>query len=283
MTEESYFNVNGVRLHVVSAGPATGKPVVLLHGFPDHWYGWRHQIGPLAERGYRVIVPDQRGYNLSEKPSGTDSYKIARLAGDVIGILDALALDRVSLVGHDWGGAVAWWVAANHVERVERLAILNCPHFSTFQRALLSFEQFKRSWYIYLFQIPHLAEALCRLEGYSGLVKLGLAARPGTFSERELASYFEAWGRPDAMRGMLSWYRALGREVFSRFPRTQIDCPVLLLWGARDPFLSASMVEPSMTFCKDGRSVLFKDETHWLHWEAPERVNGLLLEWIEQG
>jgi pimeloyl-ACP methyl ester carboxylesterase len=239
-------------------------------------------MSALAEQGYRVIVPDQRGYNLSDKPTGTHAYDIGLLTGDVIGLLDALGLRKAALVGHDWGGAVAWWIAAHHADRVERLAILNCPHFATFQKALLSFEQFKRSWYIYLFQLPHLAERLCALGGYRNLVTLGLAARPGTFGERELRGYREAWARPGAMRGMLSWYRAMRKTLFAGFPRTRIDCPVLLLWGAKDPFLSVTMAEPSIAFCDAGRLVVFEDETHWLHWEEPERVNRLLLDWLEE-
>ncbi|MFL4972307.1 MAG: alpha/beta fold hydrolase [Microvirga sp.] len=124
--------VGALDLHVVEAGPPEGRPAILLHGFPEFWYGWRHQLGALAAAGLRVVAPDQRGYNLSDKPKGLESYTLDCLAGDVVALADALGCDRVSLVGHDWGGLVAWWTAARHGERVERLAILNAPHPQAF-------------------------------------------------------------------------------------------------------------------------------------------------------
>ena len=125
---ERFVRTNGLRLHVVEAGSEGGPPVVLLHGFPDLWYGWRRQIGPLAAAGFRVIVPDQRGYNTSDKPDGVAAYRVDALAEDVVGLLDAASLERAAIVGHDWGAVVAWWLGLAHPERVSRLGILNVPH-----------------------------------------------------------------------------------------------------------------------------------------------------------
>ncbi len=275
---EERIRTGDVSLHVQIAGPPDGEPVVLLHGFPDFGYGWRHQVEPLARAGYRVIVPDQRGYGRSDKPAGRGAYAIERLTQDVLDLLDALGIARAHVVGHDWGGAVAWWLAANHAARMGRMVILNCPHFSVFRRAQASFEQLHRSWYIYLFLIPRLSEKLCELDDFRGLVELGLKTKSVTAAE--LVRYREAWQRPDAVRGMLSWYRALPRALARRFDRTRIRPPMLLLWGALDPFLSPTMAGPSAGFCDGGKLVTLEQQSHWLHWEDPARVNALICDWI---
>ncbi|MGI8748579.1 MAG: alpha/beta fold hydrolase, partial [Deinococcus sp.] len=163
--------LDGVTLHLVEAGPADGPPVVLLHGFPEFWYGWRRQIGALAEAGYRVMVPDMRGYNLSDKPCGVAAYGMEALTGDLLALLDARGYERASVVGHDWGAAVAWSFALRHPERVARLVILNVPHPAVFARTLRrSRAQRARSWYMFFFQLPLLPELLLRA-GRCGLMK----------------------------------------------------------------------------------------------------------------
>src|SRR4051794_24743665 len=160
----------GPRLHYAGAGD--GPPVVLLHGFPDFYYGWRHQIGPLAAAGFRVIAPDQRGYGESDKPEPVSAYALDTLADDVAGLFESTGRDRVSLVGHDWGGIVAWWVAIRHPERVERLAVLNAPHPISFQRYLRSSpRQLLKSWYTFYFQIPWLPETMFRLGNWRRLTE----------------------------------------------------------------------------------------------------------------
>ncbi len=151
-------DVGGIRLHWVESGE--GETVVLLHGFPDFWYGWRCQIAPLTEAGYRVVAPDLRGCNASDKPEPVDAYRLDAVGGDIVGLLDALGEDRVHLVGHDWGGAVAWWLAARHAERVRRLTVVNAPHPLAMRRALRGPRQLLRSWYVLLFQLPWLPERM---------------------------------------------------------------------------------------------------------------------------
>jgi pimeloyl-ACP methyl ester carboxylesterase len=135
--EHSTIETNGIQLHVVQAGPKSGVPVVLLHGFPEFWYGWRKQIPALVEAGCRVIVPDQRGYNLSDKPKGIKSYGVFTLVDDIIGLIDALGYEKVNLVGHDWGAVVAWTLAIKYPERLQRLSIMNVPHPAVMKRFLL--------------------------------------------------------------------------------------------------------------------------------------------------
>src|SRR5580704_9106978 len=161
VTPESIAFQNGlVKLHAVASGPKDGPVVVLLHGFPEFWYGWHRQIGPLAAAGFRVIVPDQRGYNLSSKPSGVASYALTELVSDVIAIADQLGQQKIFLAGHDWGAAVAWSAALLHPQRIAKLAVVNVPHPSV-MREFLSMHprQFFRSWYMFFFQLPYLPEA----------------------------------------------------------------------------------------------------------------------------
>src|SRR5689334_8376156 len=151
--EHSHIQTNGVKLHIVQDGPKSGPPVLLLHGFPEFWYGWKKQIPAFARAGCRVIVPDQRGYNLSDKPKGMSAYRVDELVEDIVGLIDALEYEKVNLVGHDWGAGVAWMLAIKHPERLHRLGIINVPHPAVISRFLArDFEQMRRSWYALFFQ-----------------------------------------------------------------------------------------------------------------------------------
>jgi pimeloyl-ACP methyl ester carboxylesterase len=150
---------NGVRLHVVTAGPEDGPLVVLLHGFPEFWYSWHNQIPALVEAGYRVVAPDMRGYNRSEKPSGVDAYHIDELVSDVAGLVRAFDRESGHIVGHDWGGLVAWQTAIDRPSVVDRLAVLNAPHPSKYEEVIrTSLSQLRKSWYVFYFQLPFLPE-----------------------------------------------------------------------------------------------------------------------------
>jgi pimeloyl-ACP methyl ester carboxylesterase len=274
-----FVDVGDVTLHTVVAGPADGSPVVLLHGFPECWYGWRHQIGPLADAGFRVVVPDQRGYNLSSKPDGVDRYGIDLLAGDVVGLLSALDYDEAALVGHDWGAAVAWWVALHHPDRLSRLGILNVPHPTVFERTLQrNPRQQLRSWYVLFFQLPSVPERLAGLNDWALPARaLRESARPGTFSATDLDRYRAAWRQPGAYTAMVNWYRAAVRERPT--PRTtRVRVPTRVLWGARDQFLAREMARESVDYCDDGSLRYFETATHWLQHEEPEAVSTELVE-----
>ena len=271
---------NGLSLHVVQAGPTDGPLVILLHGFPEFWYGWRAQIGALAEAGFRVWVPDQRGYNLSDKPRGVRAYHRDALALDVVGLIEAAGVEKARVVGHDWGAAVAWWLANRHPERVERLAILNVPHHRVMERALThSLRQLLRSWYIFFFQLPRLPEVLLARQNYAALARsMRGSSRPGTFSAAEMAQYRAAWSQPGALTAMLNYYRAVTR---SRSPAdARIRVPTRLLWGAKDRFFGVELATASLDWCDEGELVLLPDASHWLQHEAPERINALLLDFL---
>ena len=269
-----------VTLHLAEAGPADGPPTILLHGFPEFWFGWRRQIGPLAEAGLRVLAPDQRGYGLSDKPEGLPAYHLDRLAGDVIALADALGAPRIRLVGHDWGGLVAFWCASLHPGRIEKLAVLNAPHPAIVGPYLRRHpSHWLRSSYVAFFQLPALPERLLAAGDGEPLARaLTRTSRPGTFTPAELARYREAWARPGALRAMLDWYRALVR--LPRQAAAPVRVPTLILWGRRDHALAPGLAQASLAHCEDGRLTWFPDATHWLPHEEPEAVNAALLDFL---
>lgn len=275
---DSFIKTNGLTLHVVQAGPADGPLVILLHGFPECWYGWKHQIEALAAAGYQVWVPDQRGYNLSDKPDGLAAYTIDTLAADVIGLIDAAGAQKAVVVGHDWGAAVAWWTAAVYPEHVERLVVLNVPHPVVMKRFVSrNVGQLLRSWYIGFFQLPRLPEALARLGNWAVMARtLGSSSRPGTFSEADIAQYKTAWSQPGAFRAMVNWYRAALQRPPTRAVAIRITVPTLLIWGVRDRFLKRDMAQPSIDLCDNGRLIFFENATHWVQHEEAERVTELI-------
>jgi pimeloyl-ACP methyl ester carboxylesterase len=272
---------NGVRLHAVEAGPADGRLLILLHGFPELWHGWHRQIEPLAAAGFRVLAPDQRGYNLSDKPRGVASYRIDELARDAIGLIDAAGRERGSIIGHDWGGAVAWWAGIAHPQRIERLALLNIPHPFVMRHHLFhNRAQRRKSWYIFFFQLPWLPEAYFRRRNWAyGVGALAATSRPGTFSAADLAVYREAWSQPGAITAMINWYRAALRMPPPRPASLRVTVPTLLIWGTGDRFLGQEMAQPSIDLCDDGRLALL-DATHWVQHEEPGEVGRLLAEFL---
>ena len=267
-----------VRLHVQVAGPETGPLVLLLHGFPEGSFGWRHQVPYLAAAGYRVWAPDQRGYGASDKPEWIAEYGLDVLADDVTGLIDAAGRRRAVVVGHDWGGAVAWHVARRSPERVSKLVVLNAPHPSVLRAHLrTNLAQFRRSLYILAFQIPRLPErALGRDDGRALARALVATSRPGTFRDDELAEYRRSWAGPNALRAMLDWYRAALRHPPARGNAARIVVPTLLVWGAHDRFLGREMARPSIESCNEGRLEVLESATHWLQHEEPDRVNALI-------
>jgi len=275
------FQNGEVVLHAVAAGPKDGAVVVLLHGFPEFWYGWRKLIDPLAAAGFRVVVPDQRGYNLSSKPTGVGSYALPELVSDVIAIADQLDQERIFLAGHDWGAAVAWSAALLEPRRIAKLAVLNVPHPSVMRRFMRThLRQVLRSWYIFFFQLPWLPEALfSAFQFRAGSRALLRSSRHGTFSAEDLVEYRAAWSQPGALTGMIHWYRALFRYR-TKFPDRTVRVPTRILWGERDAFLLSEMAHESLRYCADAELYTFRNASHWLLHEEPARVSELLVEFF---
>lgn len=272
---------NGINLHVAEAGPATGLPVLLLHGFPEFWYGWRHQIDALANAGYHVIAPDQRGYNLSDRPHGIAAYDLDVLARDIIGLADALGLQKFSLVGHDWGGLVAWWIATLYPDRLARFVALAAPHPAIWIDAMENTpEQRKLSWYVKAFRPPWLPEFLLRQGQFRPLAEaLGDSRRPAGCTNADLAQYRQVWARPGALTGMVDWYRAILAKRLTLAAAGPIEVPGLVVWGNGDKYGLPELARRSAALCAQVEVVTL-DTSHWIQHDDPARVNALLLDFL---
>jgi epoxide hydrolase 4 len=279
--EDRFVVVDGVRLHYVEAGE--GPLVVLLHGFPDFWWTWRHQIPALVQAGFRVVAVDQRGYALSDRPAHWRDYRIERLAADVDGLIRALGEEHAHVIGHDWGAGVAWTVASLHPERVKRLAILNVPHPERMERALrTSIRQLRRSWYMLFFQLPGVPERLMRAGGRKTLESVFADARPGAFTDADLDRYEQALMGPGGLKGPIDYYRAALRRnpaALSRLYRP-IPAPTLVIWGRQDRHLGAEWATPTPALVPDARVAWLPDASHWVQHDEPDAVNRLLVDFL---
>lgn len=278
---ENFVTANGIRLHVAEAGEPEGEVLLFLHGFPEFWYGWRKQLLFFAAKGYRVIAPDQRGYNLSSKPSGVKAYTLARLTADIADLIQQVIARKVYLVGHDWGGAVAWAMAQHYPDLLEKLIILNMPHLDIMQQELRKNpRQLQKSWYIGFFQLPLLPEAVSSAFNYKMLERsMASTAKAGTFTDADIARYKTAWQQPQALTSMINWYRAYKYNTLET--TLEVKVPTLLLWGRKDTFLSDTMAAPSIRKCRHGQLMFLDDATHWLHHEKPDEVNQYIYDFIK--
>ena len=268
---------DGVTLSVLEAGPRDGPLVVMLHGFPELSFSWRHQIPALATAGFFVVAPDQRGYATSDKPKGLRAYHLDELARDVVALIDHYGRSTAAVVGHDWGAAVAWWVGLMHPTRVNHLVAMNVPHPTVFEHALRTdFQQLKRSWYMGFFQLPFFPERAIA-KGGAGILQR--TSNPGSFSDDDLPVYRAAWRIEGAARGMLAWYRAM--RFRPRAPSPRVRPKTLVIWGKRDHALDFHMAQASVDLCDDGRLLMIDDATHWVQHDAPAQVNSALVAFLE--
>ena len=277
-----YADLGDVRLHYVEAGE--GPLVLLLHGFPQFWYEWRHQIPALVEAGFRVVAPDMRGYNLSDKPPGVGAYRVQVLVRDMERLILACGEQTAAVVGHNWGAIVAWFAAMRYPERVGRLAILNVPHPARFMDGLLSPQQLLRSSYVFFFQIPWLPEEVIRAGNFTLLrsVLRRDPVRPGALTAEDIERYTEAMARPGVLTATLNYYRALLRH-----PRDtqallgRIEAPVLVIWGEKDRALSRWLADPPLPWVPNLLRVeRLPEASHWVAEDRPREVNALLLDFL---
>ena len=277
-----YADLGDVRLHYVEAGE--GPLVLLLHGFPQFWYEWRYQIPALVEAGFRVVAPDMRGYNLSDKPPGVRAYRVELLARDVERLILSCGEGTADVVGHDWGAVAAWIAAMRHPARVGRLAILNVPHPARFLDGLLSPMQLLRSSYVSFFQIPRLPEEVIRAGDFALLRSVFRRdpVRSGAFTAEDIERYIEAIARPAALTASLNYYRALLRYPGeTRALLKRVEAPVLVIWGERDRFLSRRLAEPPRLWVPNLLCVeRLQDASHWVAEDRPQEVNTLLLAFL---
>lgn len=271
----------GVSLEVAEAGPADGPLIILLHGFPDFWQGWQRQMEPLAAAGFRLLLPNQRGYGQSDKPPDISAYDLDCLADDVLALTASAGRDTFQLVGHDWGGIVAWWTAARAPQSVERLVILNAPHPGVIRRYMLTHPtQILKSWYIGFFQLPWIPERVLSLGHYAWLHRaVQSTATPGTFDETDRRYLTEGWSQPGALRSMIHYYRALMRRSDSSCAQ-RVTVPTLILFSRHDPTENPGLASASLQLCDDAQILWFDEARHWLQREDPARVNEALLAFL---
>jgi pimeloyl-ACP methyl ester carboxylesterase len=280
-----FVQVNGIQLRVVEAGPPQGPAVIHLHGFPEFSYSWRHQIPCLAAAGFRVIAPDLRGYNTSDKPVRVRDYRVEELVGDVIGLIEQTPTRRATLIGHDWGGIIAWFAAMWRPDRVENLAILNAPHPGAYFRELKHWSQLLRSWYAIFFQLPRLPEWLIRRNDYAmvrSLFRQG-PARKSADPEHDIQRYIQAIAQPGALTAAINYYRAAmcGGPRSALQAVQPITLPTLLIWGDQDPYLVSSLTKGLDRWVANLRIEHLPQGGHWIQNDEPDEVNRILLDFLQ--
>jgi pimeloyl-ACP methyl ester carboxylesterase len=303
--EHRFVETNGIRLHCAVDGD--GPLVILLHGFPECWYSWRHQIAALAPR-FRVVAPDLRGYNESDKPPGVAAYALSELVADVHGLVRAFGETQAVIVGHDWGGGVAWTFAMEHPEATRRLVVMNCPHPAIFSQQLAgNLQQLGRSWYMFFFQIPWLPETLLGLghaRGVADAIRRS-AVRRDAITQEDLERLRDAASRPGALEAAINYYRAAFRSPdaqarwpswLRRFwhgdrplppPRARLEdwppitAPTLLIWGEEDVALGKELTLGMEAVVRGPLDVKYIPGCgHWVQQEAADEVNRYLLDFL---
>ncbi|MFN6964049.1 MAG: alpha/beta fold hydrolase [Pyrinomonadaceae bacterium] len=279
-----FAQIGGVRLHYARAGEGR-RLVILLHGFPECWYSWRHQLAALAD-DYTVVAPDMRGYNLSDKPRGVGEYRMSKLVDDVIGLIHHFGREQAAIVGHDWGAAVAWSLAERYPNYVGKLAALQVPPASVWRRNL-TFRQLAASWYMFFFQLPWLPEYLLSRDDFAALKESLKRStfRKGVFSDADIEVYARGWREEGALTSMINYYRA---NVLRRFTRAadgpkRIAVPTLFVYGEHDMAILRETVRGIGDVVDAPFEEFFiPDSGHWVQQEAPETVTQMLREFLAQ-
>lgn len=276
--QHEYIVSNGIRLHYVTQGE--GPLMLMLHGFPEFWYSWRHQIPEFA-KDYKVVALDLRGYNDSDKPSEQSAYLMSELIQDVEGVIQGLGYDRCVLVGHDWGGAIAWCFAYAHPEMVERLIVMNIPHPAKFAEGLRTPQQLMRSWYTFFFQLPVLPELVLQAFDYEAISNAlaGMAVDKSTFTPTDIEAYKDAAAKRGALTAMLNYYR----NAFTSFQQhdwSLLDVPTLMIWGEDDAALGKELTYGTQEFVRACQIRYIPNCSHWVQQERPELVNQYIREFL---
>ncbi len=277
--QHGFLQTNGLHLHYVRQGQ--GPLMLFLHGFPEFWYSWRHQLDHFAAQ-YTCVALDLRGYNDSDKPPGVDAYRLDVLVEDVRGAIVALGYDRAVLVGHDWGGAIAWAFAYAHPELLQSLTVMNIPHPAKFAEGLRHPQQLLRSWYIGAFQLPLLPELLLQAGDYWAIEQMlrGMAIDQSTFSDADLQAYKTAAAKPGALTAMVNYYRALSFSSPQWQPWGILEVPTLLIWGEADVALGKELSVGTEDYVRHLRLRYIPQCSHWVQQERPHQVNALMDEFL---
>ena len=281
--EHGFIKTNGVNLHYVSQGK--GKLMLMLHGFPEFWYSWRHQIAEFA-RDYHVAAIDMRGYNDSDKPEGLSAYEMSELLADVKGVISGLGYQDCILVAHDWGGAIAWNFVYEHPEMVEKLIVMNFPHPAKFMASLKTWQQLQKSWYIFFFQIPLLPELLFQANNYQAISStfVDMAIDRSAFTREDLAVYREAAAKPGALTAMLNYYRANFKLSLNNQKAQNygvLNLPTLMIWGEADTALGMELTYGTDRYVRDLELKYIPNCSHWVQQEQPDLVNRYMRDFLQ--
>jgi len=277
--QHEYIISNGLKLHYVTQGE--GPLMLMLHGFPEFWYSWRHQIPEFA-KDYKVVALDLRGYNDSDKPKAQSAYVMAELIEDIEGVIKGLGYDKCILVGHDWGGAIAWNFAYAHPEMVERLIVLNMPHPAKFAEGLRTPQQLLKSSYMFLFQLPVLPEMLLQAGDYQAIENgfKGMAVNKSAFTPEDIEAYKDAAAKRGALTAALNYYRNMLQQGMTNTNWGVLNVPTLMIWGEKDTALGRELSYGTATYVNPFQVRYIPDASHWVQQEKPELVNEYMREFL---
>ncbi len=281
MLEHNFIKTNGINLHYVSQGK--GKLMLMLHGFPEFWYSWRHQIAEFAS-DYHVVAVDLRGYNDSDKPQGVAAYQMSELLADVKGIINGLGYEDCILVAHDWGGAIAWNFAYNHPSMVEKLIVMNLPHPAKFAAGLQTWQQLQKSWYIFFFQIPFLPEFIFQANNCQAIASAftDMAIDKSAFTPEDLAAFRDAAAKPGSLTAMINYYRANFKIPPDNLTQDWdiLDIPTLMIWGEEDTALGKELTYGTDAYVRDLELKYIPNCSHWVQQEQPTLVNQYMQDFL---
>ena len=281
--KQGFIPTNNIQLHYVSQGE--GPLMVMLHGFPEFWYSWRYQIPEFAPN-YQVVAPDLRGYNDSEKPQEMSAYAMTELVKDVKGIIEGFGNQKCILVGHDWGGAIAWHFAYAYPEMLEKLIIMNLPHPAEFSKGLKTPQQLLKSWYIFFFQLPFLPEWFLSGNDYSAIAAAfrEMAIDQTAFTQKDIEAFKEAAAKRGALTAMINYYRCAFRDLLEVSNRNWgvLEIPTLMIWGEQDAALGKELTYGTKNYVKDLRVRYIPNCSHWVQQEQPELVNHYMREFLQE-
>lgn len=278
--KHKYIISNKVNLHYVTQGE--GPLMLMLHGFPEFWYSWRHQIPEFA-KNFKVVALDLRGYNDSDKPQAQSAYVMDEFIKDVNGVIKGLGYEQCVLVGHDWGGAIAWNFAYAYPEIVERLIVMNLPHPAKFAEGFRTPQQLLRSWYVFFFQLPWLPEALIQFSDYQAIETAfqGMAVNKSAFTNADIEAYKNAAAKRGTLTAVLNYYRNFGQQRILSSDWSVLEVPTLMIWGENDSALGKELTYGTEAYVRDLRIKYIPDCSHWVQQEQPQLVNQYMREFLK--
>jgi pimeloyl-ACP methyl ester carboxylesterase len=277
--QHEYITTNGINLHYVTQGE--GELMLMLHGFPEFWYSWRHQIPEFA-KDFKVVALDLRGYNESDKPSKQSAYVMDEFIKDIEGVIKGLGYDRCVLVGHDWGGAIAWSFAYAHPDMVQRLIVLNLPHPAKFAEGFRTPQQLLRSAYIFFFQLPLLPELLLQASDYQSIETAfkGMAVNKSAITQADIEAYKNAAAKRGALTATLNYYRNVWQQGLLSHNWGILDVPTLMIWGEDDTALGKELTYGTEAYVRDFQIKYISNCSHWVQQEQPQLVNQYMREFL---